>query len=279
MNSGNWIIDNIVNALNVWNDKLQEIWQIITQSPENFKGGGIWGVVLSINAALKAIGYALLVLFFVVGIVKTCGSFAEVRRPEHAAKLFIRFILAKAVVGYGLDLMMALFRIVQGVISTTMNTAGLTTQAAVTMPEEMTAAIQALRFWQSIPAWAVSLIGSLVIIVLSFVMIMSVYGRFFKLYLYTAIAPIPLSAFAGEPSANIGKSFLKSYAAVCLEGAIIVLGCIIFSVFASSQPVVDASSSPVTMVWAYMGELIFNLLVLTGAVKMTDSVVREMFGL
>ena len=279
MNSGNWIIDNIMNALSVWNAKLQEIWLLITQSPESFKGGGIWSVVVSINGALKAIGFALLVLFFVVGVVKTCGSFAEVKRPEHAAKLFIRFILAKAVVGYGLDLMMALFRIVQGVISTTMNTAGLAAQTAVTMPAEMTAAIQALTFWQSIPAWAVSLIGSLVIIVLSFVMIMSVYGRFFKLYLYTAIAPIPLSAFAGEPSANIGKSFLKSYAAVCLEGAIIVLGCIIFSVFASSQPVVDASSSPVTMVWTYMGELIFNLLVLTGAVKMADRVVREMFGL
>ena len=269
MNSGNWIIDNIVNALNVWNDKLQEVWQIITQSPENFKGGGIWSVVLNINAALKTIGYALLVLFFVVGIVKTCGSFAEVKRPEHAAKLFIRFILAKAVVGYGLDLMIALFRIVQGVISTTMDTA----QAAVTMPEKMTAAIQELTFWQSIPAWAVSLIGSLVIIVLSFVMIMSVYGRFFRLYLYTAIAPIPLSAFAGEPSANIGKSFLKSYAAV------IVLGCIVFSVFASSPPPVDASASPVAMVWMYMGELIFNLFVLTGTVKMADRVVREMFGL
>lgn len=279
MNSGNWIIDNIVNALNVWNDKLQEVWQIITQSPENFKGGGIWSVVLNINAALKTIGYALLVLFFVVGIVKTCGSFAEVKRPEHAAKLFIRFILAKAVVGYGLDLMIALFRIVQGVISTTMDTAGLTAQAAVTMPEKMTAAIQELTFWQSIPAWAVSLIGSLVIIVLSFVMIMSVYGRFFRLYLYTAIAPIPLSAFAGEPSANIGKSFLKSYAAVCLEGAVIVLGCIVFSVFASSPPPVDASASPVAMVWMYMGELIFNLLVLTGTVKMADRVVREMFGL
>lgn len=279
MNSGNWIIDNIMNALSVWNAKLQEIWLLITQSPESFKGGGIWNMVVSINGALKAIGFALLVLFFVVGVMKTCGSFAEVKRPEHAAKLFIRFILAKAVVGYGLDLMMALFRIVQGVISTTMNTAGLTTQAAVTMPEEMTAAIQALTFWQSIPAWAVSLIGSLVIVVLSFVMIMSVYGRFFKLYLYTAIAPIPLSSFAGEPSANIGKSFLKSYAAVCLEGAIIVLGCIIFGEFASSPPVVDAGASPVTMVWSYMGELIFNLLVLTGAIKMADRVGREMFGL
>ena len=279
MNSGNWIIDNIMNALSVWNAKLQEIWLLITQNPESFKGGGIWSVVVSINGALKAIGYGLLVLFFVVGVMKTCGSFAEVKRPEHAAKLFIRFVLAKAVVGYGLDLMMALFRIVQGVISTTMNTAGLAAQTAVTMPAEMTAAIQALTFWQSIPAWAVSLIGSLVIIVLSFVMIMSVYGRFFKLYLYTAIAPIPLSSFAGEPSANIGKSFLKSYAAVCLEGAVIVLGCIVFSVFASSPPAVDASASPVAMVWMYMGELIFNLLVLTGAVKMADRVVREMFGL
>ena len=159
------------------------------------------------------------------------------------------------------------------------DTAGLAAQTAVTMPTEMEAAIQQLTFWQSIPAWAVSLIGSLVIIALSFVMIMSVYGRFFKLYLYTAIAPIPLSSFAGEPSANIGKSFLKSYAAVCLEGAIIVLGCIIFSEFASSPPVVEAGASPVTMVWSYMGELIFNLLVLTGAVKMADRVVREMFGL
>lgn len=279
MSSGNWIIDNIVNALNTWNEKLAEIWLLLTQSPETFKGGGIWNVIVDINGALKAIGYALLVLFFFVGVVKTCGSFTEIKKPEHALKLFIRFVLAKAVVGYGLDLMMALFRIVQGVISTVMDTAGFASQTAVAMPSEMEEAIRELTFWESIPAWAVSLIGSLVVIALSFIMIMSVYGRFFKLYLYTAIAPIPLSAFAGEPSANIGKSFLKSYAAVCLEGAIIVLACIIFSVFAASPPVVAADATPVTMVWTYMGELIFNLLVLTGAVKMADRVVREMFGL
>ncbi len=279
MSSGNWIIDNIANALQTWNAKLAEIWLLITQSPESFKGGGIWNVVVDINGALKAIGYALLVLFFLVGVVKTAGSFTEIKRPEHALKIFIRFVLAKAVVTHGLELMMALFRIVQGVISTAMNAANMGTAAVVTMPAEMEAAIQALTFWESIPAWAVSLIGSLVIIVLSFVMILSVYGRFFKLYLYTAIAPVPLSAFAGEPSSNIGKSFLKGYAAVCLEGAIIVLACVIFSVFAASPPVVPADASPVTMVWSYMGELIFNLLVLTGAVKMADRVVHEMFGL
>lgn len=279
MGSGNWIIDNIANALDTWNTKMAEIWQLISQSPETFKGGGIWNVIVDINGALKAIGYALLVLFFLVGVVKTCGSFTEIKRPEQALKLFVRFVLAKAVVTYGLDLMMALFNVVQGVISTATNAAGMSAQAAVTIPAEMDTAIRNLTFLQSIPAWAVSLLGSLFIIVLSFIMIMSVYGRFFKLYLYTAIAPVPLSSFAGEPSSSIGKSFLKSYAAVCLEGAIIVLACIIFSVFAASPPAVPADASPVTMVWSYMGELIFNLLVLVGAVKMADRVVREMMGL
>ena len=279
MGSGNWIIDNIANALEVWNAKLAEIWGVLVQTPENFKGGAVWDVITDIHGALQAVGYALLVLFFLVGVVKTCGSFAEIKKPEHALKLFVRFALAKAVITHGLELMMALFRIVQGIISNIMTTSGMASAAAVTIPPEMEEAIRGLTFWESIPAWAVSLIGSLVVIVLSFVMIMSVYGRFFRLYLYTAIAPVPLSTFAGEPSANVGKSFLKSYAGVCLEGAIMVLGCVIFSVFADSPPAVAADASPVTMVWSYMGELIFNLLVLTGAIKMADRVVREMFGL
>mgnify|MGYP000043157817 CR=1 FL=1 len=134
-------------------------------------------------------------------------------------------------------------------------------------------------FFESIPLWAVTLIGGLFITVLSFIMIMTVYGRFFKLYLYTAIAPVPLSAFAGEPSQNIGKSFIKSYSAVCLEGAIIVLACIIFSVFASSPPFVDPNAAPASMVWSYIGELIFNMLILVGAVKMADRLVKEMMGI
>ena len=187
--------------------------------------------------------------------------------------------IAKGVITYGLDLMTAIFRIVQGVISTAMHTANIGTVTAITLPTEITNAVKSLSFLESIPVWAVSLIGCLIVIILSFIMIMSVYGRFFKLYLYTAIAPIPLSTFAGEPSSHIGKSFLKSYAAVCLEGAIIVLGCIIFSIFTASPPAVDTSASASTMVWTYLGELIFNLLVLTGTIKMADRVVREMFGL
>ena len=277
--SDNWVVQNLQNALDTWNSKLAEIWQILTQSPETFKGGGIWQVIVQIHGALQAIGYALLVLFFVVGLVKTCGSFTEVKRPEHALKIFIRFAIAKGVVTYGLELMMALFNIIQGVTSTIMQTAGFGSTEDTVLPDEIIEAVEDCGFFESIPLWAVTVIGGLFITVLSFIMIMSVYGRFFRLFLYTAIAPIPLSSFAGEPSQNIGRSFLKSYAAVCLEGAIVVLACIIFSLFASSPPVVDPDAAAVTMVWSYIGELIFNMLVLVGAVKMSDRVVREMMGL
>ena len=277
--SDNWVVQNLQNALDTWNSKLAEIWQILTQSPETFKGGGIWQVIVQIHGALQAIGYALLVLFFVVGVVKTCGSFTEVKRPEHALKIFIRFAIAKGVVTYGLELMMALFNIIQGVTSTIMQTAGFGSTEDTVLPDEIIEAVEDCGFFESIPLWAVTLIGGLFITVLSFIMIMSVYGRFFRLFLYTAIAPIPLSSFAGEPSQNIGRSFLKSYAAVCLEGAIVVLACIIFSLFASSPPVVNPDAAAVTMVWSYIGELIFNMLVLVGVVKMSDRVVREMMGL
>ena len=277
--SDNWVVQNLENALETWNSKLSEIWQLLTTSPQQFKGGSIWSVMVNINGAVQAIGLALLVLFFVVGVVRTCGSFTDVKKPEHALKLFIRFAIAKGVITYGLELMLALFDIVQGTISTIMTSAGFGTPNQTTLPAEMVTTIESCGFSESIPLWAVTLIGGLFITVLSFIMIMTVYGRFFKLYMYTALAPIPLSTFAGEPSQNVGKSFIKSYCAVLLEGAVIVLACIIFSLFASTPPVVNPDAAAVTQVWAYIGELVFNMLVLVGAVKMSDRIIREMMGL
>ncbi len=277
--SDNWVVQNLENALETWNEKLSEIWTLITTTPQNFKGGTIWGVIVNINGAVQAIGLALLVLFFVIGLVKTCGSFTEVKKPEHALKLFIRFALAKGAITYGMELMLALFNIAQGTISTIMTAAGFGSATQTTLPQEMVDTIESCGFFESIPLWAVTLIGGLFITVMSFILIMTVYGRFFKLYMYTALAPVPLSTFAGEPSQNVGKSFIKSYCAVCLEGAVIVLACIIFSLFAASPPVVNPDAAAVTQVWAYIGELLFNMLVLVGAVKMSDRIIREMMGL
>ena len=254
MGSGNWIVDNLNSSLETWNGKLTEIWTLLSTRPEDFKGGGVWDVIVNINDGLKAIAYALLVLFFVMGVVKVCGSFTELKKPEMAFKCFVRFILAQAAVSHGMELMTALFSVAQGMISTIMTSSGLSALTATTLPTEMVTIIEDVGFLDSIPLWAITLLGSLFIWVLSLVMILTVYSRFFKLYMATAIAPIPLSSFAGQPSSSIGVAFLKSYAAICLEGCVIVLACIIFSAFASTPPAIaDDTLAAATIVWNYGG--------------------------
>lgn len=181
---------------------------------------------------------------------------------------------------YGMELMNSIFSIVQGVISRIMSGSGMGDGGVTELPAEIIEKVESVGMLESIPLWIVTLLGSLLITVLSFVMILTVYGRMFKLYMYTAIAPLPIASFAGEPTQSVGKNFLRSYAGVCLEGAVIALACIIFSVFAASPPAVgDTSLSAVTIVWNYVGELVFNLLILVGAVKASDRIVKEIMGL
>ena len=76
----NWIVQNLQRALDVWNGKLSEIWTLITQPPQEFRGGLIWSIVENIHGSLQAVAYALLVLFFMVGVMRTCGSLADTKK-------------------------------------------------------------------------------------------------------------------------------------------------------------------------------------------------------
>lgn len=276
----NWIIGTLENALSTWNEKLTEIWSLIAQSPATFKGGTIWGVIQTISNSLVGIGYGLLVLFFAMGVFQSAASFRELQRPEFALRHFIRFIGAKVAVGYAMDIMLAVFSICNGIAHKTMSGIGGAVTAAAALPQEIADTVNALGFLDAIPLWLVALLGSMIITVLSFILVLTVYGRFFRLYMYTALAPVPLSTFAGEGTSHHGKAFLKSYVGVCAEGAVIILACLIYSAFiGTSYPAVDVTLDGVTMVWQYIGEVIFNMLVLTGLVKGASHLVREMFGL
>ena len=241
----NWVLENLLKALATWTEKMQEIWTLLTTSPQEFRGGTIWSIIATI-------AYALLVLFFVIGVARTTTNFSELKRPEQALKLFVRFAIAKGAVTYSMDILLAIFSIAQGIISRIAGNVGNVLTQGVTLPDVIQQKILECGFFDSIPLWIVAMISSLLVWVLSFVMILTVYSRFFQLYMYTALAPIPLATFAGEGTSRVGWQYLKSYAGVCLQGAIIVIACIIYSAFAASPPqIADANASAVQMVWSY----------------------------
>ena len=186
----NWIVENLTNAFGVWNSKMTEMWSLLTESPQTFKGGTIWQTIVTINGGMQAIGYGLLVLFFAIGIFRSASSFRDFQRPEHLLRHFIYFVLAKLGITYGMDLLVDVFDVCSGIVATAAGSIGGLTGTSVALPQEIADAIGNVGFWQSIPLWLVTLLGSLFITVLAFIMILTVYGRFFKIYMYAALSPV-----------------------------------------------------------------------------------------
>ncbi len=270
----------LMQGLEYLGDMLDKMWAILTTSPQSFKGGTIWSIITTINGVLGAIGTALLVLFFTIGVIKTCGSFAELKKPETAVKVFIRFAIAKALIDNCLDILVDFVTIVQGVISKITASSSIGTALEFTIPSEVQSTFDGIGILDgAIPIWAVCFIAHIALIVIAIVMLLTVYGRFFRIYMYAAIAPIPLSTLAGQPTENIAKSFLKSFAGVCMQGVVIVLACIIFTAYAASMPQMDTTVEPIKMVWIYVTEVVFNMLVLLGLVKGSDRIIHDMMGL
>ncbi len=270
----------LMQGLEYLGNMLDKMWALLTTSPQTFKGGTIWSIISTINGVLGAIGTALLVLFFTVGVIKTCGSFAELRKPETAVKVFVRFAIAKALIDNCLSLLVDFVTIVQGIISKITASSSIGTALEFTIPSEVQSTFEGIGILDgAIPVWAVCFIAHLAFIVIGIVLLLTVYGRFFRIYMYAAIAPIPLSTMAGQPTENIAKSFLKSYAGVCLQGVVIVLACVIFTAYAASMPEIDTTAEPLTMVWRYVTEVCFNMFVLLGLVKGSDRIIHDMMGL
>jgi hypothetical protein len=270
----------LYQGLQYLGEKLAEMWSLLTTSPQSFKEGAIWSVISTINGVLGSIGTALLVLFFTIGVIKTCGSFAELKKPETAVKVFIRFCVAKWLIDNRLSILVNFVTIIQSIISDVTETSSIGTALEFAIPSDVQSTFEGIGILDgAIPVWAVCFISHLAMIVIAIVLLLTVYGRFFRIYMYTAIAPIPLSTLAGQPTENIARSFLKSYAGVCLQGVVIVLACIIFTAFAATAPEMDTTLEPLEMVWKYVSDLIFNLLILLGLVKGSDRIIHDMMGL
>lgn len=270
------------HAVNMFNKFMGETWSMLTTGLEDFMGGAVWRVMSAINAGLIAGGLALLVVFTFMGVIKSTVNLAELKRPEAAVRVFVRFIFAKALITYGATFMLYVFDIVQAVVLTINRDAGGFTEASV--PEEISEAMdEPSAIFDpiiSILMGAVGLISWLVIVVVSIVILISVYGRFFRLYMYTAISPLMLSTLGGEPTQSVGIGFLKNYIAVCLEGVVITIACIIYIAIAKNPEVAehDGDWGPLLMVLEYVGMFILYALILLFAVKGADRIAKEMMG-
>ena len=178
----NWTVELIQNALDRWGSSLTEIWQLVSTSPADFRGGSIWSIITSINHVMQGFGFGLLVLFWAMGVFKSSVNFQDFKRPENGIRLLFRFALAKIAVSGAMDLMTTIFKIAMGTVTTVISHVGGSMTQTLTVPTDVVTKIDDLGFVQSIPVWLLAFVGYLCITALSLYILFVVYGRFFKLF-------------------------------------------------------------------------------------------------
>lgn len=261
-------------SLSFWAEQMREVQNVITQDPGSFMGGGPWGVITGIHTVIVGVGLAMVVVFFLAGFFEEAIDFRNFQRPEYIVKHLIKLVFAKGLVQHSLAIMLWIFNLIKGVI-TGIGTLTVTTPIA---PSGVQAALDDLGFFKSIPAWLIVLLGTLLIVALSFIVVLQVYGRFFKVYMYAAVSPMFLSTYAWE-GMNTSKAFLKSFFGVCVEGLLIIVACLIYqSLTLNAAGTYTPGDGAVLYLTKYMAQTIFGMFVLIGAVKLTGSIVKEMIG-
>lgn len=273
------IIENINDALDSWYENLDKVIDVVTTNPRNMGGGAVDLIVKNLYNTTEAIGISLLVLCFFIGIFGAASSMAETKRPEAVFKLLIRTGVTATLVTRGFDFMDRILDICQSLVRDLNNSVSFSNTE---VPQEIVTAVSDVGFLEKIPILIVSLLGSIAILVASFIVLLTVYGRFFKVYLYMIISPIPLATFAAKSTSQISISFIKNYIGVGLEAAVIIASIQLYKVYSTTvldSPLIDTTATASSMVWGYLTTTIFNILILVIIIKTSTSLVKEMFGL
>ena len=266
------------------NSVIQNMVGLLSQSPEAFNGT-LYAFAKGLNSVFQATGLALVVLFFFIGLSDPSHNLAEIKRPEAIIAEFARFLLCQLVVANSYLILQQISAIGTSLISTAWSAVtsggGMPTISADGTVKE---ALNEVKF--NILSISTDMI---MLILLNFIMIVTLgiiiiyisviaYVRFFKIYMYIAIAPLALSTFAARNTSEVGKQFLKSFCGVLLQGLVLVLSLLMFAMFFSNTTI-DGGDGAITVVWEYFISMFGQLFVLVTVVKGSDQIIQKMLGI
>lgn len=277
---GSWFLDLLNWAVNLWNQMMATGAGILTQSPEN-ASPGVWNVIKGVNTSMQGIGYGLLVLFFLISLFKQTTNIKEFTL-QGVFGYMLRFLGGKIAIDYCMTIMSGIISIVLDMIGV-IDTSGATI-VLNTVPQnivDMANGLNAFDIGGQLPLWLLSLIAVLVTCICGILFLISVYGRFFRVYIHIALAPIGLSAFGGDSTAGSGKRFLTSFISVCLEAAVIMLAVVICKGIISQGgfglELIDGDSVT-TKLANYIMTNIFAMVLLCTLTFGVNRLTKEMFG-
>lgn len=287
---GNFTLTGLNSAAGgVFNWVMSIIYQIITESWGNILADPLtMMIVKNVNLALMAIGVALVNVFTLANVAKTTASMMEMKRPAVLFRVAIKLILSDAAVIYSYDIFRELYNIFAALAKVIFSAAGYNPATGFTF-SDATNGITINVFGEML-AMMLSLAVFVATVVVCFSVLLTVLGRFFKIFLYSMIAPVPLALLACEETDHMGKRYLASFFCVCMEGLVIAGACTLFAAcfangsiltqFGGAAKLAEALSVFGDSAESIAGQvmLLLDISIFAGMVKGSDRVVRELIG-
>lgn len=258
---------------------LKTIITLLTTDPATLQGGG-WRIVSNVFNALQGIGYGLVALFFLWSLMQKTTRIKELSLQDLVG-YFLRLFISQALVGHGLNLMRSIMTIIMGIGGIISNVGNASGAGAAAVPPNIVTQIDALNFGGNIVGFLLGLIAWLCVVGFSIYLVVVVYGRFFKIYINIAIAPLMLSTFAGESTSRTGQHFVKNFIGVCLESCVILLSLILATAIIGDGGIgIIGGADPTALeyVMDYIVSTVIVVVMSTLSAAGANRLVKEMIG-
>lgn len=274
---GGVILDLLKTVVAFWNDKIALVFELLGQSPTEFKGGGTWRVISDIEPIFVGVGSSLVVLFFVIGFCSESIDVKEEIRFETVLRMLMRLGIAEWLVANNVTIMKAFFQSVGTLV-------GLITNSGTTklkIPQEQQDIIEGLGFGESLLMMILAVIIALVIIFCGFMIVYTVYFRFLKILVIVPFGAIAFSTTSGNRMvSHTAVTYAKHFLAVLLEAVTMALAIIVCNAFLNAGlPTFTSDYADWTKALMYMCELTFSVAMTVGSVKGAQSLTSKMLGL
>ena len=274
---GDKILDLLEMVFGFWNNQISLVFSMLGQSPINFKGGGPWQVVESIEPIFVGVGSSLVVLFFVIGFCSESMDVREEMRFEVILRMLIRLGLAEWFVANNVTIMKAFFSTIGNLVNVL--SAGSYTRMSIDSTQAEI--IKNLGFGESLIMLILAALLSVIIIICGFFMIYTVYFRFLKLMIIVPIGSIAFSTMAGNRNvAHTASSYAKYFLSVVFEAVTMALAIMICNAFINAGlPSFTGNYADWAQTLIYLCEMTFAIALTVGSVKGAQSLTSKALGL
>lgn len=231
-------VDIIEWATDFWNQRINEVFQfLITPPPDLFAESGgtsvVWNAIETIHGALMPVAISILAIMFLASVIKATTDIQQLQSGTTISRHAISFVIAYAVTRGSLFFFKAIIAVMQELVNATWQ---VTTGTAMKdkmltsskLPASVATQINSAGTWDKIIYVVVCFVAAIAIVIIAVKILLTVYARFFKIYMYVAVAAVPLTFFVSQEHRQTAWRFVKSFMALLLVGVLIIVACVIY---------------------------------------------------